>query len=222
MWKKADANGDGGVDFAEFSKLPRIAKLDEEKQKKLFARFDKNGDAKLEKHEMPRFGRPPHGRGPEQLFQLDADKSGGVSFEEFQKGEFFKKLPEARQKKIFSHLDTDGDGQITRKDKPPGPPRGMGKPRGPEMRPGAGLAALIDHLDTNGDKAVSFEEYCKAPRHQQWSEDEQEDRFEKLDQNGDKKLTRDDFPKAEKPFPPPPGDGVSPEDDAMPPPPMEE
>lgn len=62
---------------------------------------------------------------------------------------------------------------------------------------------MLEDLDADGDGSVSFEEFRKAPRHAELSEDEQEDRFEALDKNGDKKLDEADFPKPPKP----PGDG---------------
>jgi hypothetical protein len=52
----------------------------------------------------------------------------------------------------------------------------------------------INQLPANGDGAVTFDEYQKAPFASKLGEDALEDRFEKLDRNGDKKLTAEDAP----------------------------
>ena len=64
-------------------------------------------------------------RAKDEFRELDADKSGGLNFEEFSKGKFFGKLPEAKRRQIFARMDTDGSGEINADDRPKGPP---GKP----------------------------------------------------------------------------------------------
>lgn len=210
-WKLADTNGDGFVSRLEFDAMPRLANLEEEKRQALFARLDKDGDGKLSKDEIGRMIRPPNGdvRPPmPRLSELDTDNSGGVSLEEFRKGEFFKKLPPERQEVFFRRLDTDGDGEITPKDRPQMPqPRGgegrrPGRPegdrRGGDRPPGAGgprdLRGILSTLDKNGDGKVDFDEFRQAPHHQGLGEDEQEDRFEALDANKDLVLDAADLP----------------------------
>lgn len=218
-WKRADANGDGLISRAEFDAMPRISNLEEGKRQALFGRLDKDGDGNLSREEIARMGRPQDGRqGPPmpRLAELDKDKSGGISLEEFKAGEFFKKLPTERQEKMFERLDTDGDGQITPKDRPKGGPED--RPRGPEgerrpQRPdgdrrmpersgGKGpkdLRGILGSLDKNSDGKVDFEEFQQAPYHQGLSEDEQEDRFEGLDKNGDLVLDgKDAAPQVER------------------------
>ncbi|BCU77683.1 EF-hand domain-containing protein [Luteolibacter sp. LG18] len=215
FWKKADTDGDGFISKDEFVALERISKLPEEKRDKIFERLDKDSDGKLSKEELEKFGPnegPP--RGFPRLAELDVDHSGGVSLEEFKASEFVKKLPVERQEALFKRLDSDGDGQITPKDRPAEPPRrdgeggprdGEGGPRGEgrggrDGGPDGGLRQILRGLDANGDGAVTFEEFQKAPFAEKLGEDALEKRFEKLDRNGDKKLTAEDVPpKPEKP-----------------------
>ncbi|MFD0895156.1 EF-hand domain-containing protein [Luteolibacter ambystomatis] len=200
FWKRADKDGDGFVSKEEFLALERIAKLPEEKRDKLFERFDKDGDGKLSKEELMKFGDGPPNGFP-RLPELDVDHSGGVSFEEFKASEFVKKLPPERQEALFKRLDSDGDGQITPKDRPAEPPHRDGRDgEGGGGGPDGGLRQILRTLDANGDGAVTFEEFQKAPYAEKIGEDALEKRFEKLDRNGDKKLNAEDAPpRPEKP-----------------------
>jgi len=207
FFKRADKDGDGFVSKEEFFALERIAKLPEEKRMKLFERFDKDGDGKLSKEELTKFGDGPPNGFP-RLAELDVDHSGGVSFEEFKASEFVKKLPPEGQEELFKRLDRDGDGQITPKDRPAEPPHREGRDGEGGGGPDGGLRQILRTLDANGDGAVTFEEFQKAPYAEKIGEDALEKRFEKLDRNGDKKLTAEDLPpKPEKPD----GDGDKPE-----------
>lgn len=214
-WKQADADNDGKVTLEEFMALPRIQKLDEERRSRIFSRLDKNGDKVLSGKELSFTDRPPHERHEAMMRfrELDTDNSGGVSLEEMKAGELFKKLPPEKLEALFARLDTDKDGQITVKDRPEGPHGGppdkrMDRPDKPdrEGRPEKGRdpKRMIENLDKDGDGAVSFEEFRVAPPNEGLSEDEQEDRFERLDKNGDKKIDKADLP------PPPPEGGEPP------------
>ncbi len=197
-WKAADTDGDGFISREEFDAMPRIQNLPEEKRAKLFERLDKDGDGRLSRGELQRQGQPPHGPRPEpmrRLAELDTDRSGGVSLEEFKAGSFAQKLPPERIERIFQRLDSDGDGQITPKDRPEPPRRGRDGPkRGDRPGPPADPRRLFQQLDKDGDKALSFEEFRQSPALKNLGEDEQEDRFEALDRNGDGKLTPDEMP----------------------------
>ncbi len=202
-WKAADRNGDGSISMEEFKGMPRIQNLPDEKRENLFKRLDKDADGRLGRQEIARMGRPHDGKGApmRRLWELDVDKSGGVSFEEFKQGPFFKKLTPEKQQVVFQRLDANGDGMITPKDKPEpsfrreGEPGHQGGPDGRRMEP----RQMIRQLDQNGDGSLSFEEFRSWPAVKHLTEDEQEDRFEAMDQNGDLKLAPDDFP------PPAPG-----------------
>ncbi|MES2658589.1 MAG: EF-hand domain-containing protein [Verrucomicrobiota bacterium] len=204
-WKHADSDHDGFISQAEFNAMPRIQNLPEEKRVNIFKRLDKDGDGKLSRQELMKLGRPHEGPPMKRLWELDADKSGGISLEEFKVGEIFKKLPPEKQVEVFHRLDTDKDGLITPKDRPEPFKRRPGKPgKGPEGRkpgddgdPGR-TEKMIQKLDTNSDGALSFEEFRAGQGVKDLTEDEQEDRFESLDRNGDHRISKDECP------PPPP------------------
>jgi Ca2+-binding EF-hand superfamily protein len=221
FWKFVDKNQDGFLTKAEFDMMPRIQGLPEEKRQSLFERLDKDGDGKIARDELGGMGKPHDGDAPpmQRFWELDQDKSGGISLQEFKAGRVFQKLPPERQDELFQRLDTDRDGLITPKDKPEPPPkRDGGDPR--QKRPDGGRPEgrgmdprqIIRQLDKNGDAALSFEEFRVGPGMKDLSEDEQEDRFEAMDKNHDQKLTAEDFP------PPPPGHRGGPERPDGPPP----
>lgn len=212
-WKAADTNHDGFLSKEEFASMQRIQNLPEEKRDGLFTRFDKDADGKLGRDELGRMRKPPRDGEPgppmKRLWELDADKSGGISLDEFKAGQLFMKLPAEKQQGVFNRLDTDGDGVITPKDRPmPHFKRPDGKPRPnrPDGRPpenDGGPEQINRKLDANGDGSLSFEEFRVGPAVKNLTEDEQEDRFELLDRNGDQKISPEDFP---PPPPPPPSE----------------
>lgn len=202
MWKAADADLDGFISKTEFDSMPRIQKLPGEKRDQIFSRLDKDLDSKLSREELVRFGKPRDGQ-PEapmkRLWELDSDKSGGVSFEEFKAGELLMKLPPEKQQEVFDRLDTDGDGMITPKDRPephfkrPDSKQRPHRPDGPPPENEAGPGQMNRKLDVNGDGSLSFEEFRAGPAVKSLTEDEQEERFELLDRNGDQKISPEDF-----------------------------
>ena len=205
MWKRADTNHDGFIAPAEFEIMPRIQKVDAAKRDKLFRRLDKNDDHLLSREELSRFGNRRDGQPGQpmkRLWELDSDKSGGISIEEFKAGQLFKKLPPEKQDAVFNRLDTDGDGVVTPKDRPEPPfnnpdgkshsqyPDGRHQDGGVEEKPGQ----INRRLDTDADGALSFEEFRLGAAVKNLTEDEQEDRFELLDRNHDLKISPGDFP----------------------------
>lgn len=195
-WEAVDSDHDGFISKAEFNAMPRVTNLPEDKRANIFNRLDKDVDGKLSREELGRFGKPRDGENPpaRRLWELDADRSGGVDFEEFKKGPLFNKLPAEKQLEVFRRLDTDGDGTITPKDNP--------EPR--LKHPGEGGKPMEQDrinrkLDLNGDGALSFEEFRAGNAVKNLTEDEQEDRFQMLDRNGDHQITTEDFQGEPKP-----------------------
>jgi len=193
-WKHADTDHDGFISKAEFEAMPRVINLPEEKRANLFKRLDKNADGKLSRDELGPIVKPRDGKDKpmKRLWELDSDKSGGISWDEFKAGQLFMKLPPAKQEGVFHRLDTDGDGVITPKDRPEPHFKDRNRQDG-KNRNEAEPTQINRQLDLNGDGALSFEEFRKGPAIKNLTEDEQEDRFELIDRNGDHKLSREDF-----------------------------
>ena len=206
-WKAADTDHDGMISREEFAVMPRIQNLSEGKRDDLFKRLDKDADGKLSLVELSQFGKP-HQEGQQdqpmkRFWELDSDKSGGISFEEFKGGQFYMKLSPEKQQALFHRLDTDGDGVITPKDRPEPPfkcPDGKPRPNKPD---GEGEPSSFNRkLDVDGDEALSFEEFRAGPAVKNLTEDEQEKRFQLLDRNGDLKISAEDFPAPQTPTKP--------------------
>lgn len=182
----ADTNGDKQVSLEEFVALERISKIPEAQSHEIFKRFDKNGDGMIQTHEMKppqrREGREGRDRPFPRLHELDTDKSGSVTFEEFSSGPFAEKLPAERLRTFFDKLDRNGDGVLSPKDMP----HERGGPRGPRGPQGGGQerGMMFETLDQNGDGALSFAEFRLAPWVKDRGEDEQEDQFERIDKDG--------------------------------------
>jgi len=226
VWQAADTNHDGFLSQDEFDVMPRIQNLPEEKRLHLFQRLDKDGDGKLGREELGRMGKARDEQGPpmQRLWELDVDKSGGISLEEFKAGQLFKKLPPDRQDELFRRLDTDRDGMITPKDRPEPPFRRDGgnphpqRPDGgkPEGGPRLEPRQIIRQLDQNRDGALSLDEFRAGPAVRDLSADEQQAHFDAMDRNHDQKITHEDFP------PPAPPHGEPKHPGGAPPPPAAE
>jgi len=190
--------------------MKRIAMLPEAKREELFKRLDKDGNGSLSREELESLVRPQDGKHQRMphLRDLDTNKDGVISFEEFKAGEFVKKLPPEQQLALFRRLDVNGDGVISPADHPagerPGPPGVAHDPR-----------RLFRQLDKDGDGFLSFEEFRQAPFVRGLDEKEQKERFDKLDRNKDGKLDVTEFPHPEhkvegKPHPDGPGPDAAP------------
>lgn len=199
-WKAADFNNDGFISKQEYEALPRIQNLPAEKRERLFVRLDKDADGQLSARELNQFKNhgEPGDKPMKRLWELDVDKSGGISFEEFKRGQFVAKLPLEKQAALFKRLDTDGDAAITPKDRPvPSPLNRPGQGPSPESPP-ATAEQIIQRLDTDRDGSLSFAEFRLSSRLRNLTEDEQEQRFDKIDANQDLKISTEELAAAHK------------------------
>jgi Ca2+-binding EF-hand superfamily protein len=198
-WNKADLNGDNSLSFAEFSTLPRLQAIPEEKRAKLFQRLDKNSDNLITFEEMRamRAHKPDGQNRHKRLWQLDSDKSGTITWQEFTAGEMFQKLPPDKQRQLFDRLDTNTDGVICPKDRPRRPAADQGENRPRWKRPPSGSPdnrpMLFQKLDANRDGFLDFNEFSQAPAISRLGEDDQENAFNKLDSNKDLKITPEEL-----------------------------
>ena len=198
-WKTADINGDNALSLDEFSTLPRLKAIPEDKRSKLFQRLDKNTDNLLGFEEMRTMrARIPDGQyRHKRLWQLDTDKSGNITWQEFTAGEMFQKLPPEKQRQLFDRLDTNTDGVICPKDRPQHPATDLSENRPrwkqPAGNPPPDRPMLFPKLDANQDGFLDFNEFSQSPGIKRLGEDEQENAFNKLDSNKDLKITPDEM-----------------------------
>ena len=191
-WKQADQNGDGVITREEFDQMPRLQKLPNDQRERLFKRLDKNQDGQMGKDEIRRILEKPRHRDGlmTRIWELDTDKSGGISFEEFQQGRMVQKIDLEKQKAIFGRLDEDGDGVVTPKDKPKRP---RDRPEGKRDQHRMPPHVMLRRLDANRDGSVSLEEFQQDPAIQQLAPQVQQRRYDRADKNGDGKLSEEDF-----------------------------
>lgn len=195
--QRGDKDGDGMLSFEEFSSMERVSQLPADKQQKLFSRLDKNDDGNIKAGELASGVHDAAKRRPQlALQQMDADKDGAVSFDEFARSPFVQKLPEDRRKAFFNRMDANNDGKLSPEDhrhrfanNDRRKPNGNGENANRQFDP----KRLMERYDANKDEALSFEEFKKLPWIENRGEDAQEDQFERIDKNGDLKLTVDEF-----------------------------
>ncbi len=98
----------------------------------VLAKFDKDGDGKLNEEEAKAAREAMQARRKEMEAKFDTDGDGKISEEER------KAMMETRKKEIIAKFDKDGDGQLNDEEKKAargsfGPrPGGQGGPRGPK------------------------------------------------------------------------------------------
>ncbi len=144
--RELDKDGSGGLSFEEFRQSGWVARMPEDRQRKIFGRMDTNDDGQLDRSDRPDRRRGPRderarGAGFNRLEKLDRNDDGFVDFEEFRAGPEVRELGEDAQEDRFEALDRNDDLKLDRDElDPPGPHkgdrRGRRGPRGPEDRKG--------------------------------------------------------------------------------------
>jgi Ca2+-binding EF-hand superfamily protein len=146
---KMDANGDGKVTVEEFTNYVQTRRADHREKRFEGMDSDKNGSISKEEWLAAQQARA------ERKFQrMDKDSNGSISTEEYQSCNHKGKHKHGHKHKggkfsarIFSHMDTNGDGVVTQDESH------------------AAWTNWYKKLDANGDGTVTADEIAKARRY---------------------------------------------------------
>ncbi|NWK56092.1 EF-hand domain-containing protein [Verrucomicrobiaceae bacterium N1E253] len=185
-FKALDLDGDGFLTFEEFSQSPRLARIDDQKRRRLFSYLDRNKDGKLDMSELK--PKPPRWTKSieDEFDQHDTDKSGAIDYEEFSKISFFAKMEDAERRRMFRRLDRNQDQKIQK-----------GEVKRAMHGPGRGMPHLDIHkYDTNQSGGLDYSEYSSMPWVDRIPEERRKLLFERLDVDGDGEIKPEDIRRA--------------------------
>lgn len=157
--------GEAAPQGGQQQQIPAQQISPEERAKRMFQRFDKNGDGKISQEEFP---------GPPERFKaLDKNGDGSLTEDELLEG----LQQEQRNKEVSVEKQAKGGNGGG-----PGGPAGQPGQAQPPSSPEEYVKQMFKRLDKNGDSVISQDEFPGAP-----------DRFKALDKNGDGALTEDEM-----------------------------
>ncbi|KAK2150436.1 hypothetical protein LSH36_405g02066 [Paralvinella palmiformis] len=142
-----------------------LKKAERKKYKEMFKLFDVNGDGTLSVDEF-RLALDKIGYClcedylQKFIAEADTDNSGKISFDEFITA-LSKPSPKekrmAKLRRLFQGMDTDRSGYITLKDL-----KALAKKSDSEQMTEKEMKSVIEKMDVNGDKKVSFQEFVQS------------------------------------------------------------
>lgn len=168
-FKEADIDKDGTLNFDEFSQMGRVSKLESEKRRKLFDYLDRDKDGKVQMRELQ--PREPGWVGALRrgFNQLDLDKNGTLSLQEFSRLADFAGKKEEMVARFFVKMDRNKNKEIERNEL-----KVSGNPR---SRPHFDFGKY----DINTSGGLDLEEYSKIPWMDKWPEDRRKKLFQRID-----------------------------------------
>jgi Ca2+-binding EF-hand superfamily protein len=143
-FKRMDMDGNGQVTDQEFEQYVQSRRADH--RQRYVSRIDRNGDGKVSKEEFIAHNTQMAER---KFSYMDKDSDGLVSSDEFDTARMKKYGRRPGGKRIFEHIDGDGNGTLT------------------QQESFTAWSNWFQRIDTNGDKVVSSDE-VQAYRESKW------------------------------------------------------
>ena len=176
-FREADADMNKMLSFAEFSAMPRLKNMDEEKRRKLFEFLDYDKDSVLRVSELqpgdPRWSVLAR----KEFACLDADGDGALSLPEFNGLAQFLGKNDEKLAKLFKKADRNKNGQIERF----------------ELRSGSRPLVRPDihftNHDANSSGGLDYQEYAGIPWMNKWPEQRRKKLFDRIDRDGDGEIS---------------------------------
>lgn len=177
-FKELDTDGNGLLNFVEFSNSPRLRAVPEQNRRKIFDRLDRNKDGNLTVKELWLPGLHWRVKLRRNFHQADIDKDGFLDIVEFMQVRHLTKMPEENRRRIFKRLDSNADQRLSKREI-----RFVKKKRIKSFK-----AKFLAH-DKNGDGNLNYAEYSELPFVKRFHEKRKRRFFRNLDKNNDGKIS---------------------------------